>query len=195
MTIKKRHLGTGLAIAGIWSLLGVTAMTAGPDTASSTKQIDAATEKALESANISAVRKFFDPNTPAREKYDLIHPDYIQHNPVFRRVSAINGVKGREEYDLVQWAAKNRGPEDEPLFPPPDPNAPEGDRFHMVVADGDLVTLIETRYSPDPMNPGQYYEHYWFDTWRLKDGKLYEHWDPQTIPEKIPDFLRDPLKK
>ena len=185
MTINKLRIGSGPALAVLLAVLGVTGMTAEPGTAA---------EKTLETANISVVRKFFDPGTPAEEKYDLIHPDYIQHNPVFRRFSALNGVKGREEYELILWAAKNRSPEDEPLFPPPDPNAPEGDRFHMVVADGDLVTLIETRYSPDPMNPGQYYEHFWFDTWRLKDGKLYEHWDPDTIPEKIPGFLKETLK-
>ncbi len=62
------------------------------------------------------------------------------------------------------------------------------------MADRDLVTIMQKRYLPDPQNPGRFYETFWLDTWRVKDGKLYEHWDAQTIPAEVPDILKAPVK-
>jgi predicted SnoaL-like aldol condensation-catalyzing enzyme len=47
-----------------------------------------------------------------------------------------------------------------------------------VVADGDLVTVITA--APRKDSKGQEYTTTWFDTWRIKDGKADEHWDPAT---------------
>ena len=67
-----------------------------------------------------------------------------------------------------------------------------GDPAYVMIADGDLVTVLQKRQLPDPQNPGKFYEGFWFDTWRVKDGKLFEHWDAATIPEKIPDVIKQP---
>jgi predicted SnoaL-like aldol condensation-catalyzing enzyme len=47
-----------------------------------------------------------------------------------------------------------------------------------VVADRDLVTVITAAKRKD--SKGQEYTTTWFDTWRIKDGKADEHWDPDT---------------
>lgn len=47
-----------------------------------------------------------------------------------------------------------------------------------VLADGDLVTVMTARTQKD--SKGEEYTTTWFDTWRIKDGKADEHWDPQT---------------
>ena len=47
-----------------------------------------------------------------------------------------------------------------------------------VIADGDLVTVMTARKGKD--KNGQEYTTTWFDTWRIKDGKADEHWDPAT---------------
>jgi predicted SnoaL-like aldol condensation-catalyzing enzyme len=47
-----------------------------------------------------------------------------------------------------------------------------------VLADGDLVTVMSARTYKD--KNGQEYTSTWFDTWRIKDGKADEHWDPAT---------------
>jgi predicted SnoaL-like aldol condensation-catalyzing enzyme len=47
-----------------------------------------------------------------------------------------------------------------------------------VVADGDLVTVMTARKQKD--KNGAEYTTTWFDTWRIKDGKADEHWDPAT---------------
>ncbi|HLI82402.1 MAG TPA: nuclear transport factor 2 family protein [Bryobacteraceae bacterium] len=47
-----------------------------------------------------------------------------------------------------------------------------------VLADGDLVTVMTARTLKD--SKGETYTTTWFDTWRIKDGKADEHWDPAT---------------
>ena len=50
------------------------------------------------------------------------------------------------------------------------------------MAEGDTVTVIQKRYVQDPnAAPGTYYESFWFDTFRVRDGLLYEHWDGALI--------------
>jgi predicted SnoaL-like aldol condensation-catalyzing enzyme len=34
---------------------------------------------------------------------------------------------------------------------------------------------------PDPRDPGKTYRSYWFDMWRVEDGKLAEHWDGAPV--------------
>ena len=33
---------------------------------------------------------------------------------------------------------------------------------------------------PEPSNPAKTYDSFWFDMFRVKDGKLVEHWDNAT---------------
>jgi predicted SnoaL-like aldol condensation-catalyzing enzyme len=44
-------------------------------------------------------------------------------------------------------------------------------------AEGDYVTLLFVREYDDPDVPGTKYTTTWFDTVRIVDGKLVEHWD------------------
>jgi predicted SnoaL-like aldol condensation-catalyzing enzyme len=45
--------------------------------------------------------------------------------------------------------------------------------------DGDLVTWTFKRDAKDPKD-GSTYNSYWFDTYRVKNGKVIEHWDAAT---------------
>lgn len=142
---------------------------------------------AQEEANKAVALEFFREGITADERYELMHPDYIQHNPVFKKFGEINQTTGREEFKLL-LEMRERFP-----VPPaaPDPNRPPNETRYLVMADGDLVTVMQRRYQPDPLKAGEYYESFWFDTWRIKEGKLYEHWDAATIdPDNIPAFLR-----
>jgi predicted SnoaL-like aldol condensation-catalyzing enzyme len=49
----------------------------------------------------------------------------------------------------------------------------------MVQVDGDLVTWTFKRDAKDPKD-GSTYNSYWFDTYRVKNGKVIEHWDAAT---------------
>lgn len=46
-----------------------------------------------------------------------------------------------------------------------------------VGADGDIVTLIRSLPIPEPGGPGRTYEGFIVDVFRVREGKLVEHWD------------------
>jgi predicted SnoaL-like aldol condensation-catalyzing enzyme len=47
----------------------------------------------------------------------------------------------------------------------------------------DIVAVIHKVYLQDPTAaPGTFYEAFTFDAYRVKDGKVSEHWDANTIP-------------
>jgi predicted SnoaL-like aldol condensation-catalyzing enzyme len=139
---------------------------------------------ALEEANKKLAAEFFRKGITPEERTALLHPDYVQHNPVFARFNDINGYKGKEGFTALLKILRAGGP-------PPEP-PPGSDPTYRVMADGDMVTVLQKRELPDPQNPGKFYEAFAFDTWRVKDGKLYEHWDAATLPDKLPPFLLAP---
>ena len=128
-------------------------------------------------ANKKVVMRFFNDNIFANpEKLDeVIHPDYIQHNPVFQRYNEENNVKGRD--GLKKFLASRNVGGGQKKGPPPTPPTPP---TRIVTAEGDLVTVIMSRNAMD--KDGKPYTSWWFDMWRVKDGKLYEHWDGALLP-------------
>ena len=131
-------------------------------------------------ANKKLAMRFFNDNIFANpEKLDdVIHPDYIQHNPVFARFNEDNHVSGRDGLKkfLAGRAQANQGKKQGP--PPAPPTPPT----RIVTSEGDLVTVIASRQSMD--KDGKPYTSWWFDMWRVKDGKLYEHWDGALLPNQ-----------
>lgn len=97
-----------------------------------------------------------------------IAEDYIQHNP--------NAQNGREA--VVHFFTEVLGLEPTPI--------PEklGLPVSEVMAEGDLVTVIYPRHVEGPNGS---YTTAWFDTWRIRDGKAVEHWDPALLGE-APDL-------
>ncbi|PWU03635.1 MAG: hypothetical protein C5B51_18575 [Terriglobia bacterium] len=47
----------------------------------------------------------------------------------------------------------------------------------LIIAEGDLVTYIFKRTVVDPQDKSKSYERFSFDTYRVKDRKIVEHWD------------------
>ncbi|MNL88139.1 hypothetical protein D3C87_2176740 [compost metagenome] len=48
------------------------------------------------------------------------------------------------------------------------------------MADGDFVVLAFAREVPDPKDATKKYTTTWFDMFRIENGKIAEHWDPDT---------------
>jgi predicted SnoaL-like aldol condensation-catalyzing enzyme len=46
----------------------------------------------------------------------------------------------------------------------------------MVIAEADLVTYVFRELVPDPQDRSKTYDHYSYDTYRIKDRKIIEHW-------------------
>ena len=98
------------------------------------------------------------------EKAELARPllteSYIQHNP-----NIASGADAIIGWTRSEQAARAR----ESMRPAPEPP--------VFVCQGDKVVMMLSRDVPDPANPGKTYRSYWFDMWRVEDGKLAEHWD------------------
>ena len=85
---------------------------------------------------------------------------YIQHNP--------NIASGKEA--IIEWT-KSEEAERARTSMQPSEDPP------MFVHEGDRIVMILPRDLPDPHDPSKTYRTYWFDMWRIEDGKLAEHWD------------------
>lgn len=92
------------------------------------------------------------------ERY--LSDEYIQHNP--------NVQSGRRAF--VDFFSKIKKPQT--ILP--SIQAP----LISMVAERDLVILTFGREYPDPKDATQRYMTTWFDMFRIRDGKIVEHWDP-----------------
>ena len=96
--------------------------------------------------------------------------EYIQHNPL-----AASGLDAVMHY-FVDVAK---------VQPKPIPDKMKT-KVVAVQAEGDYVTVLYVRDMPNAADPSKSYTTTWFDTWRFKDGKADEHWDPATLPNLPP---------
>lgn len=98
---------------------------------------------------------------------EFIRDDYVQHNP-----NAGQGLAGVQDY-----IRKTR------------PERPIKDTLELplinLIAEGDNVLTAFVR--PEKDANGQTYYSTWFDLYRIKDGKIAEHWDPMLKSDKPVD--------
>jgi len=101
------------------------------------------------------------------DKADLYLTErYLQHNP-----NAASGRAGVVAY-FTEILKRTPSPVPEKIKTP----------VAFVTAEGDLVTVGYVREVKDEKDPAKSYTTTWYDTWRIKDGKADEHWDPATKP-------------
>lgn len=104
---------------------------------------------------------------------EFIGPGYLQHNP--------NVASGPEALAAFIRHSRPERPIEEMLTVP----------LVSIVAERDLVVLNFAR--PEKDAAGKPYVTSWFDMFRVRDGKIVEHWDPAL---KSADALRlDPNSK
>jgi predicted SnoaL-like aldol condensation-catalyzing enzyme len=58
-----------------------------------------------------------------------------------------------------------------------EPTLPRSETPVMTVSQGDLVTLVFEREAPDPQDPSKNYKYNAIDIFRIRNGKIVEHWD------------------
>jgi len=57
------------------------------------------------------------------------------------------------------------------------PTLPRSETPVLTVSQGDLVTLVFEREAPDPQDPSKNYKYNAIDIFRVRNGKIVEHWD------------------
>ena len=140
-------------------------------------------------ANKKVAMEFFRQGITGPERVALADPTYKQHNPAF--------VKGAREARLGDYdyfksrfggppAARQGGPGDG-RGQAAGPQPPQGNPFEVVTAECDVVTIVHKAFVQDPtMPPGNFYERFTFDSFRVRNGKLVEHWDAAVINPPAP---------
>jgi predicted SnoaL-like aldol condensation-catalyzing enzyme len=139
-------------------------------------------------ANKKVAMAFFAPNA---DRVALADPSYKQHNPAF-----VKGGKEAKLNDYEYFKSRFGGPRQggpgggagggqAPGAAGPQP--PAGNPLEIVMAECDLVTIIHRNNRQDPTAPaGTFYEVFTFDTFRVRNGKLVEHWDGAVINPPAP---------
>ena len=104
--------------------------------------------------------------------------EYVQHNPRFLAMDKFTGATGNRAWVEAGNEARERGG-----IPLVDLGGIRLSNPIIVMAEDDLVTAIYKGDLPDPDNPGETYEAFAFETFRVRDGKFTEHWDQVTLKE------------
>lgn len=122
----------------------------------------------------------------------IMSPDYIQHNAEIVRFAEVNGMSIRDAMAVMEkYGPALTGRQRRRLEPLP--GQPADDRTYRIVAQCDMVVAVGQHWLPVPDDPGKFYASYFFNMWRIEDGKLVEHWDPDTLPSPLPRHLKVPM--
>jgi predicted SnoaL-like aldol condensation-catalyzing enzyme len=111
---------------------------------------------------LKAIELLLDPEVSDQAR-EYLTEGYIQHNPEIE--SGADAIIAFTKSDEGRRARENMRPAPEPP---------------VLVAEGDKVVMMISRDVPDPDSPGETYRAYWFDMWRVENGRLAEHWDAVT---------------
>ena len=158
------------SIAILASTVAILAIAWRPDPGPST------TAQAELEANKQILLDFFSFDGPRDVRAErFMTEDYIQHNPRLLKMDEITGASGRQSWIQGFEEAQRRGIGIVDLggIPLRDPV--------IVMAEGDLVTAIYRGEMTDPDDPNRTHEAFAFETMRIRDGKMSEHWDQVTL--------------
>lgn len=97
-----------------------------------------------------------------------VHRQFIDHNP-----DAGSGIEGFRRHFSTR--------PDRPVQPWI--KAP----VVAIVAEADIVALVTMQEHPHPARPGRTYTTTWFDMFRIRDGRIVEHWDDAAPGEPATD--------
>ena len=141
-------------------------------------------------ANKKVAMQFF--RVQGDERVALADTSYKQHNPAFKKRGEDAKISDYEEFknsfSSAALAARQGGAgAGAGRGPGVGPQPPAGNPFEIVTAECDLVTVIHRNNRQDPTAaPGKFYEVFTFDTFRIRNGKLVEHWDGAVINPPAP---------
>ena len=139
-------------------------------------------------ANRKVALAFFDPSV---DRLSIADVTYKQHNPAF--------VKGGREANLSDFdyfKTRFGGPARgggaggggaRAGGAPAGPQPPQAAAYEFAIAECDIVFTLRKQFRQDPtLPPGNFYESFGFDMFRVQRGKLVEHWDAAQINPPAP---------
>jgi len=130
-------------------------------------------------ANKKVAMAFFAPNA---DRVSLADPTYKQHNPAFLKGGKEAGLSDYEYFKSRFGGPPRQGGPGPGRGADAGPQPPAGNPLEIVLAECDVVTIIHKNNRQDPTAaPGTFYEVFTFDTFRVRNGKLIEHWDGAVI--------------
>ena len=131
-------------------------------------------------ANKKVALQFF---APGADRVAITDVTYKQHNPAF-----IKGAREANMSDFDYFKSRFGGP---PAArgggagqgggrqggAPAGPQAPQAAPYEWAMAQCDIVFILRKQNRQDPTLPaGNFYEAFTFDMFRIRNGKLVEHW-------------------
>jgi predicted SnoaL-like aldol condensation-catalyzing enzyme len=123
-------------------------------------------------------------------KVAMADPAYIQHNPMQHKRAKDQNISDFESFKmtfLAPPAAPAAGGGGVGRGAAAGPQPPAGNRAEIILAECDIVTVIHKVYLQDPTAvAGTFYEAFTFDAYRVKNGKVVEHWDAGTLAPPVP---------
>lgn len=138
------------------------------------------------------VIEFYRPGITLRQLIALIDPSYVQHNPLALKFAQEKHISDYEEFkQLFTAMAASANPDSTDKLDGPARRGGRAPHVVIVTAECDLVTAIVQNTRPDPTAPqGTTYERFGFDTFRVRGGKLVEHWDNEEITPDLVEATR-----
>lgn len=168
------------AILGLFAASQAAAAPAAPGQACSSEQ---------EAANLKLVEKLAPAAPPtAEDQLAMMHPDFIQHSPEEARFLELNNARGKAGLELFLRAMNKVG---HPA------SAPHNMTYSnpVIIVKCDLIFVMTEWQLPDPRNPGKTYAANGFNLYRIKDGKVIEHWDDHRLAATPPPYSVAPFEQ
>ncbi len=160
-----RHASNFLRFSGVGLVLAAGLAMASPAAAKNTSR---------EAANKKVVLDFYaalnkaDATNSMKQSIPAIAKKYL--SPNYKQHTLLLPGPGSDRDKLISMFQSR------PAMPPPGAKTLPRQRTDAVMAEGDRVMLLTSRDQPDPAT-GKMKPSYIFNMFRVKDGKLVEHWD------------------
>ncbi len=130
-------------------------------------------------ANKKTSNEFWRNGLTSPERIALVDREYVQHNPFIRRFARMYGVT---DHAALTFFATRAGTQQDPQPIKTASGQTLAPKLSArVIAACDVVMQIHTRYVETPARSGNWTEQLGWDLFRVRDGKLVEHWDGSSL--------------